>query len=281
MNSMKKAMKLALVGLFLVQAQVCAQQVQNSARQSPIRSFAATVGDDMFQVYTSPFRFKQSDGLKLVSVSSAAILLMTLLDEPINDNFIERDKLIVKPAIGMAKVGERYDRITSKYVLAGLAVPMLVGGLAFHDKKMLNTTRLLLESYFISGSITFVGKRLVGRARPLLKEGALDFTPFRFNAERDRRSFPSGHSTIAFAMMTVLAKQYPQPWVAIPAYSLGLSVALQRIESQQHWAADVFVGGAIGYWVGTALVNRTRQKHNNKPMTAYFMGNRAGIIVSF
>ena len=57
-------------------------------------------------------------------------------------------------------------------------------------------------------------------------------------------------------MMTVLAKRYDRWWIKFPAYTVAVSVGLQRIDSRNHWGADVVVGGAIGYWVGSTLVNK-------------------------
>ena len=206
---------------------------------------------------------------------------MTILDQNIDDDFIERDDLYVKPGIGLAKIGDVYDRISSKYVLAGLSASMLTGGLIFKDKKLLETTRLLVESYLISGAIAQLGKRVFGRARPYTGEGPSKFEPFKFRGARDRRSFPSGHATSAFSMMTVLAKQYDQWWIKIPAYTVAISVAMQRMDSRNHWGADVIVGGAIGYSVGSALVNRYKQQSNRVSMNPYIFGNRVGIMFIF
>jgi hypothetical protein len=187
--SMKFGIGIVYFCLYLLplQTAVYAQNLQYPAKQNPIASFATTVGADVLHVYSSPLRFNQKDGLKLLALSAMTIAFITSLDEPINKNFIERE----------------------------------------------------------------------------------------------RRSFPSGHSTSAFAMMTVLAKQYKQWWIAIPAYTFGVSVAMQRIESQQHWSADVLVGSAIGYWVGSALVARNKRQSKSSTVSACIFGNRAGIRVSF
>jgi hypothetical protein len=67
----------------------------------------------------------------------------------------------------------------------------------------------------------------------------------------------------------------------IPAYTVGVAVAFQRMESRSHWGADVIVGGALGYWVGSTLVNRYKQPSKSSSVNPYMMGNRVGLIVEF
>jgi membrane-associated phospholipid phosphatase len=57
---------------------------------------------------------------------------------------------------------------------------------------------------------------------------------------------PSGHALKAFATMTVVVKRYPHWWVQLPAYSIACGVAVQRIDSRNHWVSDVVLGGTIG-----------------------------------
>ena len=258
-----------------------AQGLQHPPKQSPLKSFASTVGGDVLHVFASPLRLKQEDGLKLLAITAVTTVFVTLLDDRIDENFIERDDFYVKPAIGLAKIGNGYNKLSSKYVLAGLSVPMLAGGLIFKDKKLLETSRLMVEAFLISGVITQLGKRVFGRARPYTGEGSLEFEPFKFRSTRDTRSFPSGHSTSAFSMMTLLAKQYDRWWIKIPTYTLAVSVALQRIDSRNHWGADVVVGGLIGYWVGSTLVNKHKPQSKRLSLNPVIFRNRVGVIVNF
>lgn len=254
---------------------------QELPKQSPANSIASTVGGDILHVLSSPFRLSRDGSLKLLALTVATTGFMTLLDDRIDKNFIERDDFYVKPAIGLAKIGDGYDVISSNFVLAGLSVSMLAGGLILDDKKLLETTRLVVESFLIAGAITQLGKRVLGRSRPYTGAGTTEFEPFKFRSTTDSRSFPSGHTTSAFAMMTVLAKQYDHLWIKIPAYTIAVSVAMQRIESRNHWGADIVVGGVIGYSVGNALVNRYRQQSKSWSVNPYIFGNRVGVIVGF
>ncbi len=74
----------------------------------------------------------------------------------------------------------------------------------------------------------------------------------------DNFSFPSGHSSDAFATATVLAYQYG--WKAgVWTYPVAGFVALSRISDNKHWLSDVVSGAFLGAWLGRAAVVR-----NNK-----------------
>jgi membrane-associated phospholipid phosphatase len=247
-----------------------------------ILSFAATVGGDILHVFSSPLRLEQKDGVKLLAFTAFTTTSVIWLDRDLEDDFNEREDFFVKPAIGLAKIGDGYDKfLSNKYMLAGLPAVMLAGGLIFKDKKLILTSRLVVESFLITGKITMIGKGMFGRARPYTGEGPLEFAWLKFNSKQERRSLPSGHVSSAFSIVTVLAKQYDSWWIEIPAYTVGVAVAFQRMESRSHWGADVIVGGALGYWVGSTLVNRYKQPSKSSSVRPYIMGNRVGLAARF
>lgn len=257
------------------------QGLRPSPRQNSSKSLASKVGGDVLYIFSAPSRLNPESGLKLLVLAGVTIGFVTLLDKNIDDDFVERDDFYVKPGIGLAKAGDVYDRTSGLIFMAGLSVPMMVGGLVFKDEKLLETTRLIVESFLISGAITMLAKRSFGRSRPYTGKGPTEFEPFKFDVNREKQSFPSGHATNAFSIMTVLAKQYDSWWIKVPAYTAAISVAVQRIDSHNHWGADVIVGAVIGYSVGSALVNRYKQQSNSLTINPYIFGNRVGIMFSF
>ena len=82
-------------------------------------------------------------------------------------------------------------------------------------------------------ALTYAFKYGVGRLRP---DGS------------DYKSFPSGHSSVAFATATMYQMWYG--WKAgVPAYAFAAITAFQRLDDNRHWLSDVIMGAAIGITV--------------------------------
>jgi membrane-associated phospholipid phosphatase len=119
------------------------------------------------------------------------------------------------------------------------------------------------------GSLTVqVAKHIVCRARPRLMEGwgvdqvgpagvvaaaseraALGFFHWPCLTDSRFHSFPSGHTTIAFAVAAALATAAPatrRTWLAVAG-----GVGASRLLLNAHFLSDVVGGAFIGWWAGT------------------------------
>jgi undecaprenyl-diphosphatase len=67
---------------------------------------------------------------------------------------------------------------------------------------------------------------------------------------RDRFSFPSGHSTTAFAVAVALGSFYPE--IRVLLLILAANVAVSRVIVGMHFLSDVLVGSAMGSLLGYA-----------------------------
>jgi len=63
-------------------------------------------------------------------------------------------------------------------------------------------------------------------------------------------SFPSGHAAFTWTTATVIAHEYPRPWVEWLAYGTATTVSVTRFTGLKHFPADVVVGGTFGYLIG-------------------------------
>jgi membrane-associated phospholipid phosphatase len=63
-------------------------------------------------------------------------------------------------------------------------------------------------------------------------------------------SFPSDHSTAAWAVASVMAHEYPGTLSQLFFYGLASAVSISRVTGKDHFPTDVLVGGAIGYFTG-------------------------------
>jgi hypothetical protein len=255
-----------------------AQQPATTDDESVIRK----VIEDMRYVATAPARMNRSAALRLLVLSGATVGLMYGLDETIDEEYaIEGGEGPLGLAGAAADVGEIYDAPTVNLFVLGTTGTLLVSGLALNDRKLIKTAGLVFEAFAFGKLITQVGKLISGRSRPFRDVGARDFSPFRLTTDSEKRSLPSGHTSSVFALTTVLAKQYPRWWVRLPAYTFASCVGLQRMESRNHWASDVFVGGTIGYVVGSCLVER--HGDSGEPGVGFgpaVVGGRAGASLS-
>lgn len=107
-------------------------------------------------------------------------------------------------------------------------------------------TRAVLNTILLTEGL----KAITQRSRPSYPNGMpLDDAEGEFF--RGGNSFPSGHSSEAWALAAVVAGQYRhRRWVPWVAYGLATSVALSRIPARKHFPSDVLVGSALGFLVG-------------------------------
>jgi membrane-associated phospholipid phosphatase len=96
-------------------------------------------------------------------------------------------------------------------------------------------------------------KAVTGRSRPDVGEGAYEFHPFH-----GAHSFPSGHTTMAFAMAATLGDASGSPWVQGGLYLFAAGTAWSRVYDQRHWPSDVFVGAALGITAAKLVNGRWR-----------------------
>ncbi len=104
----------------------------------------------------------------------------------------------------------------------------------------------------------------------------------------DARSFPSGHTSFAFAMAQFMHKEYGgiSPWFSIGAYSCAATVGIMRVAKNAHWISDVVAGAGIGM-LSTELVYLTHQyKWDNQHLKQwdifpFQMGNQKGLTLVY
>ena len=127
----------------------------------------------------------------------------------------------------------------------------------------LHATESILAATVVAGGI----KVVAGRARPEVDvNNPRDFQLFRGLKGSAFQSFPSGHTTSAFAFAATVSSELArwQPgtrWTVGPVMYTGAAlVGASRIYNNKHWASDVLAGAAIGTFVGTKVV---RYQHSH------------------
>jgi membrane-associated phospholipid phosphatase len=123
------------------------------------------------------------------------------------------------------------------------------------------------ESLALAIVTTDVLKSIAGRARPEQDpDDPYDFQVGRGFGDHQYSSFPSGHTTAAFAaaaaLSTEIVRLHPKGrgWVKPMLYGAAGLVGASRMYNNKHWASDVVGGAAIGVFSGWKV---TRYNHTH------------------
>jgi membrane-associated phospholipid phosphatase len=141
----------------------------------------------------------------------------------------------------------------------------------------------VMASVIAGGLVGPALKYVSGRNRPRSANGTYDFKLFGGSS-----SFPSGHTTEAFAVASVVATHYDSGWVKGIAYGSASLVGFARLHHQAHFFSDVAAGALLGTVTGRAVVHRNqreREGHGYKLTVAPLLGPHdqpgIGVAVAF
>ena len=162
----------------------------------------------------------------------------------------------------VSKYVTNFGGIYEAYTLAAFGAY----GIIFKSQKIKTTTLLATQAYITGGALESVLKFVSGRTRPSYYDANMEAEP-KFlgpfsktakdaNGKKVYSSFPSGHTTVAFAAATVFALEYKDHLIVpIIAYSAASLIGLSRITENKHWSTDVLAGAALGFLAGKQVVN--------------------------
>lgn len=144
-----------------------------------------------------------------------------------------------------------------------LGAMLWAGGALAHDNVTAIDGQRALEAVAVSGIATAVIKGLAGRLRPYASpDNASDFKFGRgIGGSGDAQSFPSGHTSAAFAFASVITARVAQrsperaSWLGPLLYGAATLTGVSRVYDYKHWASDVLLGAGIGT-VSGLLISR-------------------------
>jgi len=153
--------------------------------------------------------------------------------------------------------------------LAGINTSLYIFSEVTDNKKLLETSKALIEANIITSIMTGALKISVGRERP-------DGSGSRFNS-----SFPSGHVSGSFTLASVFDSMYGHK-VGVPLYTFASFIGLSRISDNKHFLSDVLFGAVLGTVIGRSVAKM--HKNDNKirrfNILPHTDGHSTGLIIT-
>lgn len=174
------------------------------------------------------------DNLVPFAIGTGAVLVAIPFDDNVHRYFTSDGR--------RAKwLGDSADQLGKPYVLTPLAAALYgIGRLAPNHQRFRDATYDIGQVFLVSAIYTTTLKLATQRERP---NGS------------DSLSFPSGHTSNAFAWATVGAHYYG-PKLGIPGFAVAALIGVGRMENDVHHLTDVVAGATLGYLVGRTVTRR-------------------------
>jgi membrane-associated phospholipid phosphatase len=139
---------------------------------------------------------------------------------------------------------DKFFRLMSNsndYLVIGVPVGMGITGLIKHNDKLIETACFSLASAIVNSGITLAIKYSINRDRPFVT-----YPDIIKKSKAGSPSFPSGHTSSAFAAATSLSLSYPKWYIIAPSFIWAGTVGYSRMDLGVHYPSDVLAGAIVG-----------------------------------
>lgn len=152
-----------------------------------------------------------------------------------------------------------FKLITNSASPVSIATPILIYsvGLINKDADLKKKGIFIGETFLVNAFITTATKRIIKRDRPFVT-----YPEIQNISTAGSYSFPSGHTSEAFATATSLSMAFPKWYVIAPSFLWASAVGYSRMDLGVHYPTDVFTGAIIGS--GSAYLSYKLNKWVNK-----------------
>lgn len=117
--------------------------------------------------------------------------------------------------------------------------------LSFRNKLRLAVFLKALAVFIMSALIVWLVKSAWFRQRPFIT-----YSDIQKLSEAGSSSFPSGHTTEAFAMAWAITMLSGKWWITVSVYCLAIFIAYSRMALGVHYPSDVLGGIILGTMIG-------------------------------
>ena len=142
------------------------------------RKVLKTIKEDFKYTMTSPLRMSKKDRVHLLIALGITSGFVFYLDDIIYKKYvINKKQPIYTLGNKIAGIGKEYGRSNDRvfYLFGGITTSLYVGSIILKNKKLLQTTGLVSESFIFSLLISGSTKLILGRSRPYMNKGSKDF----------------------------------------------------------------------------------------------------------
>jgi membrane-associated phospholipid phosphatase len=229
-------------------------------------SLLDTTLEDTKLYFTAPLRWDEEDWLyfggALVAIGAAHSF-----DGRVRDHFATGSNAVLN---GGEDKNSLRDAAPTLAIIAGTGLYASF----IDDREGYRETWALIEAGAFSGATAEVLGYATGRERP-------DATTSPNEWGKGADSFPSLHTTVAFAVGTVFAESGNDEyrWIRrIIGYGVAGATAYERLNENVHWLSDTVAGAALGIATAKFVLNRQdAQSHG----TVQFQPVKGGWMVSY
>jgi len=147
------------------------------------------------------------------------------------------------------KLDNTFRVITNSMRPVQIGTPIVLFGLSLttKDSAMRRNFFYVGATILVTTAITSVLKLSIRRPRPFVT-----YPDIEKETDVGHLSFPSGHTSDAFALATSVSLAYPKWYVIVPMYLWAGAVGYSRMHLGVHYPSDVLAGAVIG--AGTAYL---------------------------
>jgi membrane-associated phospholipid phosphatase len=245
----------------LLNAPILAQQKNDSICRVD-KTYLKSYWTNTKGLVTSPARWNTGEWIAAGAVVAGTAVLFTQ-DEAINNYFTGLPE-------GNFENWNTYffDPFGKMYYTIPLMGAFYIYGAAAKKSKPKAVAMDFVQASLYSAVVVTLMKHLSHRHRPYQTDPVnAHLWDGPITEDWGRTSFPSGHTIMAFTFASVVGTHYKKTiWVPIVVYSLAAAEAYSRMRANKHWASDVLVGAALGYGIGTFVVNNSSCNYTLVPI---------------
>lgn len=171
-------------------------------------------------------------------IASGGIAVISLLDGNISHGAPMWESSFAR---GLSSGSEKFGN--PLYIAPVLGLTWLAGRATGHPGVSASALRIA-GGIGASCAVSSTMKLVAGRSRPYESPG----DPDEFRAFSGNNAFPSGHTTVAFALASGIDHETSARWVPWVVYPVAGMVGWSRLRDNRHWASDVLAGALVGVW---------------------------------